>query len=76
MDTFGFEKSASNRQRPQLPTNILTNMGSFKNKISIVGGTTNLMDEYERMSKEFGKSVMLKEPRAKSTSKERRPWDQ
>lgn len=77
MDTFGFEKSASNRQRPQLPTNILSNMGSLKNKVSIANGpTVPLMEEYERMSKEFGKSVMLKDTRVKQGAKERRPWDQ
>lgn len=70
MDTFGYEKTATSRQRPQLPTNILSNLGSLKNKINMPSiPIVPLMEEYERMSKEFGKSVMLKEPRAKSTTK-------
>lgn len=45
MDTFGYEKSATNRQRPQLPTNILNNIGSLKNKVNIINGpTVPLMD--------------------------------
>lgn len=40
MDTFGYEKSATNRQRPQLPTNILSNLGSFKNKVNIMNAPT------------------------------------